>query len=123
MKLEGPDSIAAFIAEPVGGAATGAIVPHPDYFKIIRMICDKYDILFIDDEVMTGFGRTGCTFAIEDYGVVPDLICAAKGISAGYSPMGAVIAKDEIFDAFLKGSGVLFMAILTAVTRCPRRHR
>lgn len=106
LKMEGAESIAAFIAEPVGGAACGALVPHPEYFKIVRQICDKYDILLIDDEVMAGFGRTGSMFAIEDFGVVPDMICAAKGMSAGYSPLGAVIAKDEIFDAFLKGSGV-----------------
>lgn len=106
LKLEGPEYVAAFIAEPVGGAACGAIVPHKDYFKVIRQICDHYDILFIDDEVMAGFGRTGTMFSIDDFGVVPDLICAAKGMSAGYSPLGAVIAKQEVFDAFQKGSGV-----------------
>lgn len=106
LKMEGAESIAAFIAEPVGGAACGALVPHPEYFKIIRQICDKYDILMIDDEVMAGFGRTGSMFAIEDFGVIPDLICAAKGMSSGYSPLGAVIAKDEVFNAFLNGSGV-----------------
>lgn len=106
LKMEGPESIAAFIAEPVGGAACGALVPHPEYLKIIRQICDKYDILMIDDEVMAGFGRTGSLFAVEDFGVVPDLICAAKGMSAGYSPLGAVIAKEEVFNAFLNGSGV-----------------
>ncbi|MCL1993945.1 MAG: aspartate aminotransferase family protein [Spirochaetes bacterium] len=106
IKFQGPDSIAAFIAEPVVGAASGALVPHPDYFKIIRQICDHYDILLIDDEVMAGFGRTGSMFAIEDFDVVPDLICAAKGMSAGYVPLGAVIAKDEIYEAFKNGSGV-----------------
>ncbi len=103
--LEGSDSISAFISEPVVGAACGAVVPHADYFKIIRETCDRHDILFIDDEVMAGFGRTGPMFAIEDFGVIPDMICVAKGMSAGYSPLGGVIAKDEIFDAFLKGSG------------------
>jgi adenosylmethionine-8-amino-7-oxononanoate aminotransferase len=106
LKLEGADTISAFIAEPVVGAACGALAPHPQYFKIIRQICDKYDILFIDDEVMAGFGRTGSMFAIDDYGVVPDMICVAKGMSAGYVPLGGVIVKDEIFDAFMKGSGV-----------------
>ncbi|SDF15654.1 aspartate aminotransferase family protein [Sporolituus thermophilus] len=106
IKLEGADTIAAFIAEPVGGAACGAIVPHKDYFKIVREICDHYDILLIADEVMTGFGRTGAMFAIEDYGVVPDMICAAKGMSAGYSPLGAVIVKDEIYETFKQGSGI-----------------
>jgi adenosylmethionine-8-amino-7-oxononanoate aminotransferase len=106
IKMEGAEYVAAFIAEPVGGAACGAIVPHKDYFKIIRQICDHYDILFIDDEVMAGFGRTGTMFSIDDYGVVPDMICAAKGMSAGYSPLGAVIAKDEIHAIFKKGSGI-----------------
>ncbi len=106
IKMEGAEYVAAFIAEPVGGAACGAIVPHKDYFKIIRQICDHYDILLIDDEVMAGFGRTGSMFSIDDWGVVPDMICAAKGMSAGYSPLGAVIAKQEIYDTFKHGSGV-----------------
>lgn len=106
IKLEGAEYVAAFIAEPVGGAACGAIVPHKDYFKIVRQICDHYDILLIADEVMAGFGRTGSMFSIDDWGVVPDMICAAKGMSAGYSPLGAVIAKDEIYNAFKEGSGV-----------------
>lgn len=103
---EGADTVAAFIAEPVVGAACGALVPHKDYFAIIRQICDRYDILYIDDEVMAGFGRTGAMFAIDSWGVVPDLICVAKGMSAGYSPLGGVIAKDEIYDTFKNGSGI-----------------
>lgn len=106
LKMHGPDTITAFIGEPVGGAACGAIVPHKDYYKIIRQICDQYDILMIDDEVMAGFGRCGSMFAIEDYGVIPDMICAAKGMSAGYVPLGAVIAKQEIWDTFKNGSGI-----------------
>ncbi|WP_371381278.1 aspartate aminotransferase family protein [Sporomusa aerivorans] len=106
IKMEGAEYVAAFIAEPVGGAACGAIVPHKDYFKIIRQICDHYDVLLIDDEVMAGFGRTGTMFSIEDYGVVPDMICVAKGMSAGYSPLGAVIATDEIYNTYKNGSGV-----------------
>lgn len=106
LKMEGADNIAGFIAEPVGGAACGAIVPHKDYFKIIRQICDHYDILWIDDEVMAGFGRTGSMFSIEDWGAIPDMICVAKGMSAGYSPLGGVIATEEIYNAFKQGSGV-----------------
>lgn len=106
IKTEGAEYVAAFIAEPVGGAACGAIVPHQDYFKIIRQICDHYDVLLIDDEVMAGFGRTGTMFSIEDFGVVPDMICVAKGMSAGYSPLGAVIAEDEIYNTYKNGSGV-----------------
>ena len=106
IKMEGAEYVAAFIGEPVGGAACGAIVPHKDYYKIIRQICDHYDILMIDDEVMAGFGRTGTMFAIDDFGVVPDMICAAKGMSAGYSPLGAVIVKDEIYNTVKNGSGI-----------------
>ncbi|MBS3977730.1 MAG: aspartate aminotransferase family protein [Syntrophomonadaceae bacterium] len=103
---EGADSVAAFIAEPVIGAASGAVVPPDGYFKAIREICDKHDILFIADEVMTGFGRTGSMFALEQFGVIPDLITVAKGMSAGYIPLGGVVVKDEIFETFKKGSGV-----------------
>ena len=106
LKFEGADSITAFIAEPIVGAACGAVVPHPEYFKIVRQICDHYDILLVDDEVMAGFGRAGSMFAIEDFGVVPDMICAAKGMSAGYAPLGGVIVKESIFNAFLEGSGI-----------------
>ena len=106
IKMEGAEYVAAFIGEPVGGAACGAIVPHRDYYKIIRQICDHYDILMIDDEVMAGFGRTGTMFAIDDFGVVPDMICAAKGMSAGYSPLGAVFVKDEIYNMVKEGSGI-----------------
>lgn len=105
IKQVGADYIAAFIAEPVGGAACGAIAPPPGYFRVIREICDRYDILLIADEVMTGFGRTGSMFAMETFGVVPDLMCIAKGMSAGYIPLGAVVASDEVFHAFQNGSG------------------
>ena len=105
IKLHGPDTIAAFIAEPVVGAACGAVAPPPGYFKIIREICDRYDILLIADEVMTGFGRTGSMFAIEQFGVVPDLLCVAKGMSSGYIPLGGVIAKESIYNVFKNGSG------------------
>lgn len=105
IKMEGADSIAAVIVEAVGGAACGAIVPHKDYHGIMRQICDHYDILFIDDEVMAGFGRTGSVFSIADWGVVPDMICVAKGMSAGYAPLGGVVVRDEIYDTFKNGSG------------------
>lgn len=106
LKMEGAEYVAGFIGEPVGGAACGAIVPHKDYYKVIRQICDHYDILFIDDEVMAGFGRAGSMFSINDYGVIPDIITAAKGMSAGYAPFGAVIASDKIYNTFKNGSGV-----------------
>ena len=98
--MQGPENVAAFIAEPVVGATLGAVPPVPEYFPKIRAICDRYDVLFIADEVMTGFGRTGANFAVDHWGVVPDLIATAKGISGGYVALGAVIVRDEIVAAF-----------------------
>jgi adenosylmethionine-8-amino-7-oxononanoate aminotransferase len=92
----GPENVAAFIAEPVVGATLGAVAATPGYFQEIREICDRYGVVFIADEVMTGFGRTGRKFAIDYWGVTPDLIACAKGISGGYAPLGAVIARPEI---------------------------
>lgn len=103
----GPEYIAAFIAEPVIGASGGAIVPPPDYYKEIREICDRYDILFIADEVMTGIGRTGKRFAMEHWDVVPDIIATGKGLSAGYAPISATIASDRIIDVIKQGSGLV----------------
>jgi adenosylmethionine-8-amino-7-oxononanoate aminotransferase len=92
----GPENVAAFIAEPVVGAALGAVPPVDEYFPIVRDICDRYDVLFIADEVMTGFGRTGEMFGMDNWKVKPDLITCAKGISGGYVPLGAVIADGRI---------------------------
>ena len=99
IRQQGPENIAAFIAEPVVGAGLGC-VPAPDgYFQIMREICSRYDILFIADEVMTGWGRTGKMWGIEHWGVTPDIIATAKGMTAGYTPLSAVIARDEIWAA------------------------
>jgi len=95
---EGPELVAAFIAEPVM-QANGVQIAPPSYFQRIREICDKYGVLWIDDEVICGFGRTGNWFAIERAGVVPDIMTFAKAITAGYRPMGGVITKPEIADA------------------------
>ena len=84
-----------FLAEPVQGVG-GVIVPQDDYFARIRAICDEYDVLFAADEVITGFGRTGRMFALEHWGVEPDLISFAKGITSGYFPLGGVGVNDEI---------------------------
>lgn len=91
----GPENVAAFIAEPVVGATMGAMPAMPGYFARIREICDRYGVLFIADEVMTGFGRTGRPWGLDHWGVTPDLIVCAKGISGGYAPLGAVLAKPE----------------------------
>lgn len=103
----GADQVAAFIAEPVIGASGGAVVPPDGYFQRIREICDKYEVLFIADEVMTGVGRTGKAFGMDHWGVVPDLMTLGKGMSAGYTPMAATIVTDEIIETITKGSGLI----------------
>jgi adenosylmethionine-8-amino-7-oxononanoate aminotransferase len=92
---EGPDTVAMFLAEPVQGAG-GVIVPQDDYFPRIRQICDKYDVLFVADEVITGFGRTGKLFGLEHWGVEPDMILFAKAITSGYFPFGGVGMSEQI---------------------------
>ena len=93
---EGADSVAAFIAEPVQGGGGGVIVPPEDYFPRIREICDRYDVLFISDEVITGFGRTGRWVALEHWGVQPDIVQFAKGITSGYFPLGGIGVSRDI---------------------------
>jgi adenosylmethionine-8-amino-7-oxononanoate aminotransferase len=105
IRMEGAESIAGFIAEPIVGAAGGAPVPPDGYFSMIRDICNRYDVVFIADEVITGWGRTGKRFGIEHWDVIPDVIVAAKGISSGYAPLGAVVLHDRIVNAFLSNSG------------------
>jgi adenosylmethionine-8-amino-7-oxononanoate aminotransferase len=97
---EGPETVAAFIAEPVQGAG-GVIVPPDDYFPLVRQICTKHDVLFIADEVITGFGRTGDWFALTRYGVQPDILAFAKGITSGYLPLGGIMVSQPILDAML----------------------
>lgn len=92
---EGPDTVAAFIAEPVQGAA-GVFPPPDDYFRRVREICDRYDVLFIADEVITGFGRTGRYWGLQQWDVTPDIIAFAKGVTSGYMPLGGVILSDRI---------------------------
>lgn len=101
----GADNIAAFIAEPVGGSSTGGSVPPPEYFKDVRAICDRHDILFIADEVLAGSGRTGTFTAIEQFGVVPDILTLGKGISGGYVPLSAIMTSKRLVEVIAKGSG------------------
>lgn len=103
----GPEHIAAFIAEPIIGAAGGAIVPSKGYYQRIKAICDKYDILLISDEVMTGLGRTGKMFAMEHWGVQPDILTLGKGLTSGYTPMAATIASDRVIEPIMQGSKVV----------------
>jgi putrescine---pyruvate transaminase len=99
IKFEGPQTVAAFISEPIMNPI-GEVVPPKEYFPIIRELCDKYEILMITDEVITGFGRTGTMFASEWMGVTPDMITLAKGITSGYLPLGAVAVSDRIATEF-----------------------
>jgi len=103
VRQEGPETVAAFVAEPVGGASIPAARPHPAYYEEVRRICDEYDLLLIADEVMTGFGRTGELFAVEGYGVTPDLLVVGKGLSAGYAPISAVVVRDRVAEPFRPG--------------------
>ncbi|MGM0835081.1 MAG: aspartate aminotransferase family protein [Bacillota bacterium] len=103
----GSENIAAFVAEPIVGAAAGAVTPPDGYYQKIEELCKKYDILFIADEVMTGIGRTGTMFAVEHWGVTPDIICIGKGMSAGYSPIAATLVSHSIIETILKGSKII----------------
>jgi len=99
---EGPDSVAAFIAEPVIGTSVTGVVPVPEYYRRVREICDRHDVLFIADEVLCGYGRTGHAFAIQAWGVSADIVTMGKAITSGYAPLSATVASDRVVDAFLR---------------------
>ena len=101
----GPDTVMAFMAEPVVGATLGAVPAVEGYFKRIREICDRYGVLLILDEVMCGMGRTGHLFACEADGISPDILCIAKGLGAGYQPIGAMLCTDRVYDTIRDGTG------------------
>lgn len=101
----GPDSVMAFLAEPVVGATLGAVPPVEGYFRQVREICDRYGVLLILDEVMCGMGRTGYLFASEAEGINPDIVCIAKGLGAGYQPIGAMLCTSSVYEAVANGSG------------------
>ncbi|HHF2877830.1 TPA: aspartate aminotransferase family protein [Vibrio diabolicus] len=101
----GAENVMAFVAEPIVGATAGAVPATQGYFKRIREICDQYDVLLILDEVMCGVGRSGSFFAFEQEEAEPDLVCMAKGLGAGYQPIGAVVANDRVYQAIADGSG------------------
>ncbi len=101
----GPETVVAFVAEPVVGATAGAVPPAPGYFRRIRDICDRYGILLILDEVMCGMGRTGTLHACEQEGIAPDIMTVAKGLGAGYQPIGAALMAEKLYQAFAGGSG------------------
>ncbi|MGR5207728.1 aspartate aminotransferase family protein [Vibrio alfacsensis] len=101
----GAENVMAFVVEPIVGATAGAVPATQGYFRRIREICDKYDVLLIMDEVMCGVGRSGHFFAFEQEEAEPDLVCMAKGLGAGYQPIGAVVANDKVYQAIESGSG------------------
>jgi adenosylmethionine-8-amino-7-oxononanoate aminotransferase len=101
----GADTVAAFVAETVVGATAGAVPPVREYFRKIRAVCDRYGVLLILDEIMSGMGRTGFLFACEEDGVAPDILTIAKGLGAGYQPIGATLVSDQIYQAIVGGSG------------------
>ena len=102
---QGPDSVLAFAMEPVGGASTGALVAPDSYYGRIREICDEFGVLLIMDEVMSGAGRTGKFLASEHWNVRPDLVALSKGFGAGYAPLGAMIADEDMVEAVLRAGG------------------
>lgn len=105
--FEGPDTVAAVFLEPVQNSG-GCFPPPPGYFARVREICDKYDVLLVSDEVICAFGRLGYTFACEGLGYVPDMITCAKGMTSGYSPIGATIVSDRVYEPFSKGDTTFY---------------
>ena len=102
---QGPERVAAFLAEPIIGASAGAVVPTEEYYGRVRDICRKYDVLFIADEVLAGMGRTGAWFSFEHFDIVPDILVLGKGLSGGYAPLSALVATSEIVEQIAHGSG------------------
>jgi adenosylmethionine-8-amino-7-oxononanoate aminotransferase len=123
----GPDTVAAFVAEPVAGATLGAAVPPDDYWPAVADVCRRRGVLLIADEVMTGFGRTGSWFGMDQWGVRPDILVAGKGSSGGYWPLGLCVASGEVFDAvrakgFVHGFTYSHHAVGAAVGRAVLRR-
>ena len=112
INFEGPKSVAAVVAEPVS-SPHGAVVPGPNYWPMLREVCDRYGVLLIADEVITGFGRTGRMFACDHWGVTPDLMTVAKGMTSGYIPMGAAITRKHVADAFVGSASAAFRHVIT----------
>jgi adenosylmethionine-8-amino-7-oxononanoate aminotransferase len=107
IQFEGPETVAAIFLEPVQNSG-GCFPPPPGYFQRVREICDKYDVLMVSDEVICAFGRIGHMFACDEYGYVPDMITCAKGMTSGYSPIGATIISDRIYEPFRHGNTAFY---------------
>ncbi len=112
IKFQGPETVAAVVAEPVS-SPLGTVVPGPNYWPKLREVCDRYGCLLIADEVITGFGRTGKMFACEHWGVTPDIMTIAKGLTSGYIPMGGAITRKSISDAFVGSQRTAFRHVIT----------
>ena len=110
--IQGPETVAAVIGEPISTAA-GVHVPSTIYWQMLREICDRHGVLLIADEVINGFGRTGKMFATEHFGIVPDIMTMAKGLSSGYAPIAAAIVRDSVFEIFKENRKVPFGHLLT----------
>ncbi len=104
---QGPETVLAFIVEPVGGASTGALVPPAGYMEAVQEICRRHGVLLILDEVMTGAGRTGAFLGLEHWGLEPDIVVLSKGFAAGYVPLGAIAAREDLVAALLESGGFL----------------
>jgi adenosylmethionine-8-amino-7-oxononanoate aminotransferase len=107
IRQEGPETVLAFILEPVGGASTGALVPPAGYMEAVREVCDRHGVLLIHDEVMSGGGRTGRFFGGQNWNAAPDILAISKGFGAGYVPLGAMVARGEIVDRVIAKGGFL----------------
>lgn len=105
IRLEGPDTVAAFFAEPVVGTSAAGVTPHPAYYRRVREICDAHDVLFVADEVLCGYGRAGLPFAISAWGVQPDILTMGKAMGSGYAPIAAMVVSEKVRSAFAEGSG------------------
>jgi adenosylmethionine-8-amino-7-oxononanoate aminotransferase len=116
---EGPESVAAFVAEPIGGSTAGALVPPDGYWPRVAEICRRHGVLLIADEVMTGFGRTGRRFAVDHWGVVPDLLVGGKGLAAGYAAIGGVYVREAVIEPIAeRGEDVMFYTFAAHPAAC-----
>jgi len=111
---EGPDTVAAFIAEPIGGSTAGALVPPDEYWPRLAEICRRYGVLLVADEVMTGYGRTGKKFAVDHWGITPDILIGGKGLTGGYAPMGAIFATEAVVEPIIEAGDELMFYTYSA---------
>lgn len=107
IQIYGAENVAAFIVEPIGGASTGAAVPPDEYFPIVERICHDHEVLLIIDDVMVGCGRTGTFYGYEHWDITPDIVAISKGLAAGYAPIGAIVAGDELVETVLESGGFM----------------